>query len=137
MDDNDMVQVAVFDPATGKIKQIVGCARQHMHEQHNAFPGHDWVEITGQHHAPHPNKHAIHPATKRLMVRPVDISERKACKLLELEQECRGVIHASLMDPAITDWHAFRAAALAKLENLRGAVDSATDAAGVAAICWG
>jgi len=132
-----MVQVAVFDPATGKIRQIVSCARQHAHQQHHEFPGHDFVDVTGQHHRPHPDKHAIHLGTKRLMVKPIDLDEVRLAKRKELEGACRSAIHTAMMDPAVDDFMAFRTHRLSLLAALLAKLDSATDVAGVHSINWG
>jgi hypothetical protein len=135
-----MMKVAVFHKDTGIIRQIVTCREIDADRQHQAFPDHDYVDITDQHPAPHPERHAIHPVTKRLIIKPptpFDPVAAKEKKRGALEQACRATLQAAMVDTAVDDWMAFRAFTLSKYAGLLSAVDSASDAAGLDAIVWG
>ena len=65
----DTVVVAVYDTATGHIRQTVQCALQDEHRQHDAWPGCDYIEVTGQNVSC--DLHAVELSTRTIIPRTV------------------------------------------------------------------
>ena len=131
--------IAIWDPATGRIKQTVFVTKADAEGQHIAWPGHESLDVTKhviEHgHHPHPNRHAIDVKTKKVIALVHTLDELRAKKLHEIDMAFRADVHHGLHHSE--DFTAHRADARKKLADLNARVTKAKTAAAFAAIEWG
>jgi hypothetical protein len=66
------IHVAVFDPTTGYIRQVVWTHLRDATQQHLAHPGHDFTEVPD---GTNPRDHMIDPKTKKVVPRVAKTEE--------------------------------------------------------------
>lgn len=78
----DRVDVVVYCTESGVIRQRVRCSIQDMHRQHAAWPGHDYLEVTGT--DAHPERHIVDLSTGAIVARTQLTPGARSLKEVEL-----------------------------------------------------
>ena len=140
----DRVVVLNFHAKTGVIRQKVECKREDMHRHHHVFPGHDFLEITGQ--DVDVNDHMVDvsdPKAPKIVPRIYTLEEAKTRAALALDQEFHaavnqswaGVAHSEAADPVAEhrqNMKSFRQQLAAK----SAAIAAAATAGAAVAVIW-
>lgn len=135
----DRVDIAVTDSKTGFIKQVVHVHRDDGDQQHQAWPGHEAVDVTYHTRAhgvaPHPALHRIDLKTKLVIDRTKTLEELRGEKHREIEQAFRNSIHVGLH--YAEDFTAHRTEARARFASLKSKIEKAKNISSIEAIQWG
>lgn len=114
--------IAIWDTATGLIRQVTKCLEADAVVQHLAWPGHDYLDVTEACPDATPASHMVDPGTLQIVPRSAPLAERQAAKLDEMSRACAAAIIAGFHSSALGSSHFYPSNGIDQANMVQNAV---------------